>query len=201
MKSENKYIGDDNFIKFLEHYDCELPLSVIKMRFVGAICSPNLELRPADVINSFWEQGKSPRLQTQKEADLFFKFFMGLWDEMFSLVSFNKVHLCKKELKDRSDIEDYCFERYNEIENGFAEGFWGGKSDLQIPSYLAEVADSINELSGIYANLPEKSLSVQNFPAIKSALESTDKMVEKTISFIIENFVLPRIDSLKKSVN
>ena len=88
MKSENEYIGDDKFKKFLEHYGCGLSIEVVKMRFIGAICSPNLELRPADVINSFWEKGKEPRLQTQTEADLFCKFVMWLWDEMFALVYF-----------------------------------------------------------------------------------------------------------------
>ena len=75
MKSENKYIGDDKFIKFLEHYNCPAPLEVVKLRFAGAICSPNSELRPTDVIASFWENNQAPRLETKNEAELFFKFF------------------------------------------------------------------------------------------------------------------------------
>ena len=95
MESQNKYLGDDKFKKFLEHYSCPTPLEIIKLRFAGSICSPNLELRPTDVISSFWEPGKSPRLETKDEADLFFKFFMGLWDEMFQQVKANKVHLSR----------------------------------------------------------------------------------------------------------
>ena len=60
----------------LAHYACEAPLDIIKMRFAGAICSPNLKLRPTDVISSFWPEGRAPRLETKNEADLFFKFFM-----------------------------------------------------------------------------------------------------------------------------
>ena len=52
MQTENQYIGDEKMIKMLEHYKCPTPLGVVKMRFAGAICSPNLELRPADVISS-----------------------------------------------------------------------------------------------------------------------------------------------------
>lgn len=201
MKSENKYIGDDKFIKFLEHYGCKLPLEVVKLRFVGAICSPNMELRPADVINSFWESGKEPRLQTQKEADLFFKFFMGLWDEMFETVQYNKVSLSALNLNTKNDVENYCLMRYNEIENGFVEGFWGGKSDLKIPAFIAELTDSLADLASVYANMPEKAEKSKNFDAIKSALQQTDKMVEKTFAFIIENLVLPKIDDLKRVVN
>ena len=199
MKSENKYIGDDNFIKFLGHYNCELPLEVIKMRFAGAICSPNLELRPADIINSLWDKGREPRLQTQKEADLFFKFFMGLWDEIFEEVQLSKLALSKQKLEAKEDIEKYCIMRYNEVENGFVEGFWGGKSDLKIPAYIAKLIDSLADLSGIYADMPEKSEKTKNFDAIKSALASTDKMVAKTIGFIVENMVLPKMEELKHS--
>ena len=76
MKSENKYIGDDKFKKFLEHYNCPTPLDVVKLRFAGAICSPNTDLRPTDVIASLWENNQAPRLETKNEAELFFKFFM-----------------------------------------------------------------------------------------------------------------------------
>ena len=89
----NKYIGDEAFIKMLEHYSCPTPLNVIQMRFAGAICSPNMNLRPTDVISSFWEEGRSPRLETKSEADLFFKFFMGLWDEVFESVKNNEIKL------------------------------------------------------------------------------------------------------------
>ena len=70
MKSQNEYIGDDSFKKMLDHYHCPTPLHVIKMRFAGAICSPNLELRPTEVISSFWPQGETPRLETKNEAEL-----------------------------------------------------------------------------------------------------------------------------------
>ena len=76
MQSENEYIGDDNFKKFLDHYDCPTPLEVIKLKFAGAICSPNENLRPTDVISSFWKEGEEPRLETKNEAELFFKFFI-----------------------------------------------------------------------------------------------------------------------------
>ena len=93
MESQNKYIGDESLKKFLGHYGCPTPLPVVKMKFAGAVCSPNLDLRPADVISSFWPAGQAPRLETKNEADLFFKFFMGLWDEVFQKVRENKIKL------------------------------------------------------------------------------------------------------------
>ena len=195
---ENKYIGDEKMRKMLEHYNCPTPLEIVKMRFCGAICSPNMELRPTDVISSFWPAGQAPRLQTKDEADLFFKFFMGLWDEIFDKVKSNKVKMEKISFK---DLNYYCQRRFAEIEQGFVEGFWGGKEDLKLPAFLAEMIDSLSDLAGVYASLQQKLEKSSDTDEIINAINSADKMVEKTIAFIIENSVLPRIDSLQRTVN
>lgn len=201
MQTENKYIGDDKFSKMLEHYNCQTPLEVIKLRFAGAVCSPDLELRPTDIISSFWPQGQAPRLETKEEADLFFKFFMGLWDEVFAKVKANKIRLEKVSLKNDVEIRAACERRFAEVELGFVEGFWAGRQDLQIPNFLAEVIDSLTELSGVYNVLAKK---LDNGAAIADILDKfahTDAMVERAVSFIIENSVLPRIESLRRTVN
>ncbi len=191
----NKYIGDEAFSKMLEHYACPTPLSVVKMRFCGAICSPNLKLRPADVISSLWPEGAAPRLETKAEADLFFKFFMGLWDEIFDLVTQNKIKLSSMK---ESNIMNYCQMRYDEIEQGFVEGFFGGEENLQIPGYLAQIVDSLSELALACQKIGQKGDSTQ---AVWEAVWHTEQVVEKSIAFIIQNSVLPRIDQLKRQVN
>lgn len=199
MKSENEYIGDDKFKKFLEHYDCRMPLEVVKLRFAGAICSPNTELRPTDVISSLWEENQAPRLQTKAEADLFFKFFMGLWDEMFNLVSQNKIalpHFNKKE-----DVTELCHIRYEQVELGFVEGFWGGLEDLKIPAYIAEVLDSLSRMALLYKDLAQKATKGTNNKNIFDAVAECDKMVGKSLSFLVENYALPHIEELKRTVN
>ena len=40
MERQNKYLGDDKFKKFLEHYECPTPLDVVKMKFAGAFSHP-----------------------------------------------------------------------------------------------------------------------------------------------------------------
>ena len=195
---ENKYIGDEKMQKLLEHYKCQTPLEIVKMRFAGAICSPNLELRPSDVISSFWPRSETPRLQTKDEADLFFKFFMGLWDNVFEKVKANKVKLDKIPF---GDLDYYCQRRFAEVEQGYVEGFWGGRGDVKIPAFLAEVIDSLSELAGVYASLGKKLAKGSDKEEIMQALRSADAMVEKAIAFIIESSVLPRIESLKRTVN
>lgn len=200
MEKENKYIGDEAFRKLLEHYKCEVPLAVIKMRFAGAVCSPNLELRPSDVISSLWPAGQSPRLETKDEADLFFKFFMGLWDDVFEKVAGNRLSLPKHSLK-ADNLRNYCQDRFAEIELGYVEGFWGGKQDLKIAAFLAEIIDSLSDLAAVYQQLEKKLDKTDKTDDIIKTLEHTDGMVEKAISFIVENSVLPRIDSLRRTVN
>lgn len=200
MKSQNNYIGDDKFQKMLEHYNCPTPVNVVKMRFIGAICSPNLELRPTDVISSFWPQGQSPRLETKDEADLFFKFFMGLWDECFEKVQQNKIALPVHKFKGKEELKSLCEARFAEIEMGFVEGFWGGCQDLKIPAYIAEIIDSITDVAEIYPILIKKLDNGNEMDEISITVGHSDNMVEKAISFIIENSVLPRIDSLRREV-
>ncbi|MBQ4399944.1 MAG: hypothetical protein II830_01460 [Alphaproteobacteria bacterium] len=199
MKSENEYIGDDKFKKFLDHYKCEMPLEVVKLRFAGAICSPNTDLRPTDVISSLWEENKTPRLETKAEADLFFKFFMGLWDEMFEAVAHNTVvlpHFNKKE-----DIENLCNSRFEQLELGFVEGFWGGLENLKIPAYIAEVTDSLSRMALLYKDLVTKAKSQKDSKNIFDAIADCDKMANKSLSFLIENYALPHIEELKRTVN
>lgn len=199
MKSENKYIGDDKFKKFLDHYSCPAPLDMVKMRFAGAICSPNLELRPTDVISSLWEDGKAPRLETKNEADLFFKFFMGLWDEMFSEVSLQKLEMPKIDRKD--NLIEVCEQRYSIVEDGFVEGFWGGKQNVKIPAYIAEVADNLTALAEAYKSMVSKINPQNDNENIFNAVISCDKLVIKSVNFLIENYVLPRMEELKRTVN
>ncbi len=191
----NKYIGNDSFIKMLEHYECSTPLDVIKMRFAGAICSPNLNLRPTDVISSFWEEGRAPRLETKAEADLFFKFFMGLWDEIFDDVKVAKVRL---PIIKEKDLEIYCQKRYDQVEQGFVEGFFGGEDNLKMPGYLAQIVDSLSEMAVLYRKIADKG---EKSSAVWDAVKHTDKVVERSITFIIENSVLPRIEDIKRTVN
>ena len=199
MKSENKYIGDDKFKKFLEHYNCPTPLDVVKLRFAGAICSPNTELRPTDVIASLWENNQTPRLETKNEAELFFKFFMGLWDEMFELVSANSVVLPR--IEPTADLIDVCEERFAELEMGFIEGFWGGKDDAKIPAYIAEVVDSLSQLAEVYKSLVNKIHPEKDNKNVFDAIIKCDKMAAKSINMLIEHYVLPHIDSLRRTVN
>ena len=84
---------------------------------------------------------------------------------------------------------------------GFLEGFWGGQPDLKLPGFLVEIIESLTDLAGIYNTLAKKLDKGGDIDEIVTALKHTDKMVEKTFSFIIENSVLPRIESLQRTVN
>lgn len=197
MQNKNTYIGDEKFKKFLEHYSCPTPLNIVKLRFAGAICSPNTALRPTDVISSFWEQ--EPRLETKGEAELFFKFFMGLWDEMFELVSSNSLTLPR--FRPEEDAAVLCSERYDELEQGFLEGFWGGQDSAELPAYIGEIADSISQLAEVYRSLIAKIKPESDNKQIFETVAACDKLAEKSLGFLIEHYVLPHIDSLKRTVN
>jgi len=201
MQNENIYIGDDKFQRFLDHYACLTPLLTVKLKFLGAICSPNLNLRPADVIASLFDEHSQPRLQTKAEAELFFRFFMGLWDEMFEVVKTNTFSFPKAEKKDRDYLIALCQERGSALEFGFAEGFWGGCSSLSIPNFAAELMNSIADMADVYEMLADKLKNSEDPKDIYKVILNTDAMAEKTIHFLVEHLVLPHIAKLTRSVN
>ena len=203
MQSENEYIGDDKFQRFLDHYQCPTPLSVVKLKFAGAICSPNNNLRPTDVISSLFLEEQQPRLSTKAEADLFFKFFMGLWDEMFLVIRTNTLKLpsFQGNFDNKEDLVKFCQKRTQEVEMGFVEGFWGGCSTLNIPNFAAELISSLSDLADVYHVLAQKLEKQENPKEIYKVIGNTDKTVEKTFSFIIEHLVLPHISSLERKIN
>lgn len=203
MQSENVYIGDDKFQRFLDHYHCPTPLSTVKLKFAGAICSPNNNLRPTDVIASLFEEERQPRLETKGEAELFFKFFMGLWDEMFVIIRTNTLKLGPFLGKDNDSeaLKDFCTMRAQNIEFGFVEGFWGGCSTLNIPKFAAELISSLSDLSEIYVTLAQKLEKDESPKDILSVVKNTDATVEKTLHFLIEHLVLPHISSLERTIN
>ncbi len=201
MQSENIYIGDDKFERFLKHYACPEPLSVVKMKFAGAICSPNGDLRPTDVISSLFPEHQQPRLATKNEAELFFKFFMGLWDEMFVIIKTNTLKLPTFKKKDKDSLISLCHERAEQIEMGFVEGFWGGCDNLNIPNFAAELINSLSDMAEVYDTLAKKLAQSENAEDILPVILNTDKTVEKTFSFLIEHLVLPNIAKLQRTIN
>jgi hypothetical protein len=202
MQSENTYIGDDKFKKFLDHYNCPTELFEVKLKFAGAICSPNTSLRPTDVISSLFEEQKQPRLETKDEANLFFKFFMGLWDEMYNSISANKLKLPKNNSKTKDELIILCNQRSRQIECGFVEGFWGGLNELDIPDFAGELIESLSDLAEAYYMLAQKINKMSKLDDnIVKVIANMDKKAEEIFSFLIEHLVLPKIDELRKTVN
>lgn len=120
---------------------------------------------------------------------------------MFNLVKANKVNLPAFTKEEKSNLPLWCQKRYEQIELGYLEGFWGGCDDLKLPAYIAQIADSLSELADLYPVLAKRAFAGDDTVEINKTLAHTDKMVERAISFIIENSVLPRIDSLQRKTN
>jgi len=203
MQSENVYIGDDKFQRFLDHYQCPTPVDIVKLKFAGAICSPNVNLRPTDVISSLFSENQQPRLTTKGEAELFFKFFMGLWDDMFVAIRTNTLKLPEytSDVNDISELTEHCHNRARLIEFGFVEGFWGGCSQLNIPKFAAELIASLSDMAEVYEVLAQKLSQNEKPKDIFKVVRNTDATVEKTWHFLIEHLVLPNITKIERKVN
>ncbi len=200
-----KYLGNSELEKLLNKYGSVVPTHIVKMRIIGAILSPNLQLRPIEVICSFWPDGKEPRMVTSDEADKFFSCFMGLWYKISEKIKTGKVSLCKvKGFKSIYDAEETIKQRIEEIEYGFLEGFWGGKKDMPMPQIVTDIIDGLSEMTSSYYTLLQRlsALDETDDDGLKKIAElskKSDKMAEKAIAALIR--VMGEIRPKKPSVN
>lgn len=71
----------------------------------------------------------------------------------FQKVRENKIKLEPVKLSGREQIREACAARFAEVEGGYVEGFWGGREDFKLPAFIAQMIDSLTELSGVYNTL------------------------------------------------
>ena len=118
---------------------------------------------------------------------------------MFLAVKNNNIKLSHISLND--DLAAVCRERFEAVESGFVEGFFGGKDNLKIPAYIAEIVDSLSQVALLYNSLAAKIEKKDNRQNVFDAIIDCDKMAVKSIGFVIENYTLPHIAQLQRKPN
>ena len=103
-------------------------------------------------------------------------------------------------ISEEQDIRKTCLYHSELLEHGFLEGFWGGKDNVSIPAYIAEIVDSLSRMASLYETLATK-VNQNTKNAVQNAVRDCDATVNKSINFIIQHFVLPHMDELKRTVN
>ena len=154
LKTPTGYVGDTAFKAFLKRVECPAPFHVVRMRFLGAIASPVDETSPVRVIQSFWLEDDQPDLATMEDAGAFFDTFIGLWNRQAKPAGSSQVRLTRFKIsRSAGDVEQCLLIRLEEIEDGFVEGFWAGRDDLDMSATAAGLIDLVGETAGQYAEL------------------------------------------------
>lgn len=145
VKKPGKYPGDAAFDRFLDKYDCPLLLDVLKMRFLGAIASPDFGVSPLSVVRECWD-GELPEFADETEAGAFFESVMSLWNRLARHQDGVRVKLTKPtRLRDWSDMSDMFHVRGSEIIDGFLHGF-DDTPVSKVPEPLEEVRDTLEKI-------------------------------------------------------
>jgi hypothetical protein len=191
MAIKTRYIGDAAFVRLLGYYNCPTPFHVVKMRILGGIASPNKNLAPIMVFSSFWTENTEPKLQTKKEAEIFFSSFMGLWDKMAKCQTVSKVKLTNFSRPINSlQLQKILLTRTEEVDFGFVEGFWGGLSNVDIPQIVGQLIDSISETAEVYSDMLKEVRKNPNDDEEKLSnayknIEIYDKTIERAMSALL----------------
>ena len=74
--------------------------------------------------------------------------------------------------------------------------FCGVCDNVKIPAYIAQIVDSLSELAEVYHHLSQHQTNENELENLIKTVAHTDKMVNRSIAFIIENSVLPRFEQV-----
>jgi len=145
VRKPGKYPGDAVFERMLDKYDCPLLLDVLKMRFLGAIASPDFGVSPLTVVRGCWER-ELPEFADETEAGAFFETIMSLWNRLARHQNGVRVKLTKPtRLRDWSDMSDMFHVRGSEIIEGFLQSF-DDTSVSGVPEPLEEFLDTLEKI-------------------------------------------------------
>jgi hypothetical protein len=178
---------DPDITDMLERYNCPHPLTVVRMRFWGAINSPAARISPMEEIDALWF-GKRRPFETEDEAQAFYDVMIGLWSALDENRASGKpaAFTMRSGLKTFAGFKSAMASRYGELSDGFFSGFIGNlrprePMDSGIEHNLDKLSDVIDEIEG----LMEGPIGPSNANKVRSWFVVLDKRAQKLINQIV----------------
>lgn len=154
MMSKNKPAGasDAEVVTMLRRYHCPTPFHEVRTRFLGNIASPVLDASPMETVKQLWG-GELPEFDSMDAANALFQVLVaGLWNRLTDHQSRrNPFRLKRFEVEaTRESLGHLALVRRQELD-GFVEGIFGHKDEIDLPERAHEALDEIYELRAMFA--------------------------------------------------
>ena len=136
----------------LERYKCQTPYHAVRTHFIGRIASPAEKISPIETIKQLWG-GELPAFDNLENFnELLHVLIDELWNQLTKhQTPANPFRLTRIKSKlEREDLRNFARVRQQEIE-GFIEGVFGRKEELDLPENAHKAANALGEMRGILA--------------------------------------------------
>ena len=135
----------------LERHACEVPFHAVRARFMGAIASPTIQVRPVEVVQSLWG-GELPECRDLEEAQaLLDTLMMGLWNRLTIHEEPSRPFRLTRLEPPASpeEVTGYVNVRIEELEN-FILGLFGEKEALDLPESAQAALGLLSEMLSFF---------------------------------------------------
>ena len=145
-------VTDQQIQALLTRFGCPTPMHVLRMRFLGAIASPRMEVSPIQLVTKAWG-GELPEFASEDEAEELFQALLGGWWNRLSEYqnSRSPFRLPRSEVKPtRHALLDLAQTRSQEL-TGFVDGLFGDDEEMDMPEKAHEALTTLAEIHSMFA--------------------------------------------------
>lgn len=159
---------DEQVRLLLVLYRCPVPFHIVRTRILGSIASPEPYVSPIEAMKSLWGEDSPESKHAASLNELMEVLVKGLWNRLARHQERRvPFHLLRIDVPlDREGLGKLALVRREELE-GFMEGLFGHKEELDLPERTYRALDQLSEIRDFL-------LTVQDvrFDALEPATET-----------------------------
>ena len=145
-------VTDPQIQALLIRFRCPTPMHVLRMRFLGAIASPKVEVSPIQLVTKAWG-GELPEFASEADAKALFQVLLsGWWNRLSEHQNARSpFRLPRFEVKPtRQALLDLARMRSQEL-TGFVDGLFGDDEETDMPERAHEALTKLAEIHAMFA--------------------------------------------------
>ena len=152
-RAPSVHVSDQQIQALLTRFRCPTPMHVLRMRFLGAIASPRMEVSPIQLVTQAWG-GELPEFASEDEAEELFQALLGGWWNRLSehQNARSPFRLPRSEVKPkRQALLELAQTRSQELA-GFVDGLFGGDEEMDMPEKAHEALNVLARIHSMFAS-------------------------------------------------
>ncbi len=164
----------------LDRLHCPTPLHVLRMRMLGQMASPEIQVAPMALLADAWG-GELPEFGSSAELEQFSDLFLNrLWNRLADHQNArDPFRLPRTDVPPtRQALHDLARRRAQELE-GFVDGLFGSEEEMQLPQKAHDAISALSEVRAIFdgaATMLADETKVASASELKSLLHNLQRL-------------------------